>query len=122
MHDLPLGLRCSTTVEAVQAGAEMGAGLVMLTHFSQRYPKIPKIDPQFSATTGVACDYMTVGTWLIGSNRNGGQAVLANTLAVPRYTDLDALGAIPRLTGPLKAVFAEAHADLFDDKDAALAP
>jgi hypothetical protein len=32
------------------------------------------------------------------------------------------LGAIPRLTGPLKAVFAEAHADLFDDKDAALAP
>jgi ribonuclease Z len=59
----PLGLRCSTTVEAVQAGAGMGAGLVMLTHFSQRYPKIPKIDPQFSATTGVACDYMTVGTW-----------------------------------------------------------
>lgn len=34
---------------------------MMLTHFSQRYPKIPKIDPKFSEKTGVACDYMSIG-------------------------------------------------------------
>lgn len=53
----------STTLEAVESGAKMGAELTMLTHFSQRYPKIPKIDPKFSAHTGIAFDLMNLGTF-----------------------------------------------------------
>lgn len=45
----------------MQTGVEMNAGLIMLNHFSQRYPKIPKIDSKFSDRTGIAFDLMTVG-------------------------------------------------------------
>ena len=33
----------STTSEAIKAGMDMGAKALMLTHFSQRYPKLPVI-------------------------------------------------------------------------------
>ncbi|KAF8464107.1 beta-lactamase-like protein [Kalaharituber pfeilii] len=33
----------STTSEAIKAGIDMGAKVLMLTHFSQRYPKLPVI-------------------------------------------------------------------------------
>lgn len=33
----------STTSEAIKAGIDMGAKALMLTHFSQRYPKLPVI-------------------------------------------------------------------------------
>lgn len=36
-----------TTSEAVQAGAQAGAFRTLLTHFSQRYPKIPVVDQNF---------------------------------------------------------------------------
>lgn len=39
--------RHCTTSEAVQAGAQAGAYRTLLTHFSQRYPKIPVVDQNF---------------------------------------------------------------------------
>jgi hypothetical protein len=36
-----------TTSEAVQAGVQAGAYRTLLTHFSQRYPKIPVVDDNF---------------------------------------------------------------------------
>eukprot|EP00736_Rhodelphis_marinus_P008172 Rmarinus@m.29569 len=50
----------ATTGEAVQSGAEMGAYRTILTHFSQRYPKIPKIDDSYSSSTAIAFDWLTV--------------------------------------------------------------
>ncbi|KAF3926894.1 hypothetical protein ABW20_dc0105036 [Dactylellina cionopaga] len=37
--------RHCTTSEAIQAGKDMGAQNLLLTHFSQRYPKLPNIRP-----------------------------------------------------------------------------
>ena len=39
--------RHCTTSEAVQSGAAAGAYRTLLTHFSQRYPKIPVVDQNF---------------------------------------------------------------------------
>lgn len=39
----------STTGDAVSAGARAGAYRTLLTHFSQRYPKIPVVDESFQA-------------------------------------------------------------------------
>lgn len=53
--------RHSTTSEAISAGRESQAYSTILTHFSQRYPKIPVIDDAFNSThVGVAFDLMTV--------------------------------------------------------------
>ena len=41
-----------TTSEAVAAGAQAGAYRTLLTHFSQRYPKIPVVDENFQAREG----------------------------------------------------------------------
>jgi len=46
--------RHSTTEEALQVAASMGAYRTILTHFSQRYPKIPVGIP----TSGVALDFL----------------------------------------------------------------
>ncbi|KAJ6256056.1 hypothetical protein Dda_9148 [Drechslerella dactyloides] len=40
-----------TTSEAIQAGKDMGAKHLLLTHFSQRYPKLPKVETQSSSYT-----------------------------------------------------------------------
>jgi ribonuclease Z len=52
--------RHSTTGEAIAAGQDASAYITFLTHFSQRYPKIPVIDESFSSRVAVAFDLMTV--------------------------------------------------------------
>ncbi len=52
--------RHSMTHEAVAAGREAGAYRTLLTHFSQRYPKIPVIDASFAASTCIAFDLMSL--------------------------------------------------------------
>ncbi|CAI9114176.1 OLC1v1014835C1 [Oldenlandia corymbosa var. corymbosa] len=50
----------STTGEAVQVGDSAGAYRIILTHFSQRYPKIPVFDEAHSHNTCIAFDMMSV--------------------------------------------------------------
>ena len=50
----------SLTCEAVEVGFKAKAYRTVLTHFSQRYPKIPVIDSSFQTTTCIAFDLMTV--------------------------------------------------------------
>jgi len=52
--------RHSMTFEAVKVGADAGVFRTLLTHFSQRYPKIPIIAPSFRDSTCIAFDLMTV--------------------------------------------------------------
>ena len=44
LHDEAVAKKHCTIGEAVEAGAQAGAYLTMLTHFSQRYPKLPVVD------------------------------------------------------------------------------
>lgn len=50
----------STTSEAIEVGRAMGAKFTLLTHFSQRYAKIPLFNDKFSASVGIAFDNMRV--------------------------------------------------------------
>ncbi|KAI8599324.1 beta-lactamase-like protein [Dissophora ornata] len=51
----------STTQEAILVGEGMEAKFTMLTHFSQRYPKIPKFDSEDKSTLiGICFDLMSV--------------------------------------------------------------
>jgi len=50
----------STTGEAIEVGESSGAYRVILTHFSQRYPKIPSFDNINSQKTCIAFDLMSV--------------------------------------------------------------
>ncbi len=52
--------RHSMTHEAVQTGEQAGAYRTVLTHFSQRYPKIPVVDSTFLESTCIAFDLMSV--------------------------------------------------------------
>ena len=52
--------RHSTTGEAVQTGIDARCYRTILTHFSQRYPKIPVFDESYTARTTVAFDLMNV--------------------------------------------------------------
>lgn len=70
-----------TTKEAVNAGVAAGAYRTVLTHFSQRYPKVPLIDDNFVDHVGIAFDLMSI-----------------------RYQDLDRL---PSLVPAIKAMFEE---------------
>lgn len=49
----------STYSEAISVGKDMNAKFTILTHFSQRYYKIPLID-EFGDNVGVAFDNMRV--------------------------------------------------------------
>ncbi|XP_048411399.1 zinc phosphodiesterase ELAC protein 2 isoform X1 [Stegostoma tigrinum] len=71
----------STTSQAINVGMQMNAKFIMLNHFSQRYAKIPLFSADFSDKVGIAFDHMRV-----------------------RFDDF---GAIPKLTPPLQALFAE---------------
>ncbi|KAB0367681.1 hypothetical protein FD755_021005 [Muntiacus reevesi] len=71
----------STTSQAIGVGMRMSAAFIMLTHFSQRYAKIPLFSPDFNEKVGIAFDHMKVS--------------------------LGDLPTVPRLTAPLKALFAE---------------
>ncbi|ONK67177.1 uncharacterized protein A4U43_C06F16930 [Asparagus officinalis] len=50
----------STTKEAIAVGASAGAYRVVLTHFSQRYPKVPVFDEVHMDRTCIAFDLMSV--------------------------------------------------------------
>lgn len=60
MLDEAMEKKHSTTGEAIATGRDAKAYMTMLTHFSQRYPKIPVIDTSFSGRVGVAFDLMTI--------------------------------------------------------------
>ena len=58
--------RHSMTGEAIGVGARAGAYRTLLTHFSQRYPKMPVVDASFAASTCIASDLMSfnlTGAW-----------------------------------------------------------
>ena len=50
----------STTNEAIEMGNSAGAYRIILTHFSQRYPKIPVFDETHMHKTCVAFDMMSI--------------------------------------------------------------
>lgn len=50
----------STTKEAIDVGSSAGAYRIVLTHFSQRYPKIPVIDESDMHNTCVGFDMMSI--------------------------------------------------------------
>jgi len=71
--------RHSTTTEAINSSKAMGAKFLMMTHFSQRYPKIPIFED--SDNLSIAFDLMTIS---------------------PRYFKL-----LPALTPCLRAMFVQ---------------
>jgi ribonuclease Z len=52
--------RHSTTSEAIDVARRMNAAYTLLTHFSQRYPKVPIVDDSIYKNTGIAFDLMHV--------------------------------------------------------------
>lgn len=50
----------STVSQAIQQGVEMNAKFTLLTHFSQRYAKIPRIEGAMNTNVGIAFDNMEV--------------------------------------------------------------
>ena len=60
MEDEAIKKRHSTTSEAVRTGIDARVYRTILTHFSQRYPKIPVFDGSYTERTSVAFDLMSV--------------------------------------------------------------
>ncbi|KAJ8465332.1 hypothetical protein OPV22_027884 [Ensete ventricosum] len=60
MEDEAIARNHSTTKEAVGVGTSAGAYRIVLTHFSQRYPKIPVFNEADMQRTCIAFDLMTV--------------------------------------------------------------
>ncbi|CAM9399650.1 unnamed protein product, partial [Phaeothamnion confervicola] len=58
--DEALDRRHSTTSEALDVASRMGAFRTILTHFSQRYPKLPQLPRLQSGRFAVAFDFMRV--------------------------------------------------------------
>ncbi|EGG18278.1 hypothetical protein DFA_03772 [Cavenderia fasciculata] len=52
--------RHSTVGEALKVGKDMGAKFTILTHFSQRYPKMPQLEQNQRARFGLAFDLLQV--------------------------------------------------------------
>ncbi|KAL5822801.1 hypothetical protein ACOSQ4_020701 [Xanthoceras sorbifolium] len=50
----------STTKEAIEVGSSAGAYRIILTHFSQRYPKIPVFDDKHMHKACIAFDMMSI--------------------------------------------------------------
>lgn len=50
----------STTSQAIEAGNKMDARFILLTHFSQRYAKLPRFSDSFTDRVGIAFDNMKV--------------------------------------------------------------
>ncbi|KAM3288647.1 hypothetical protein P3S67_022077 [Capsicum chacoense] len=55
-----IGRNHSTIKEAIEVGDSAGAYRVILTHFSQRYPKVPALDEVSMQTTCIAFDLISV--------------------------------------------------------------
>lgn len=51
----------STTSQAIEIGNKMNAKYIMLTHFSQRYAKLPRLNDSFTSYVGISFDNMQVG-------------------------------------------------------------
>lgn len=82
----------ATTSEAIAIANEMNAKFLMMTHFSQRYPKIPVFDTSKGKSgAGIAFDLMRL-----------------------RFSDFDI---IPILTNSLQLLFADPPQDEEDDDD-----
>lgn len=60
MKDEAIAKNHSTTKEAIAVGTSAGAYRIILTHFSQRYPKIPVFDEVDMHKTCIAFDLMSV--------------------------------------------------------------
>ncbi|XP_041015141.1 tRNase Z TRZ3, mitochondrial [Juglans microcarpa x Juglans regia] len=60
MHEEAVARNHSTTKEAVEVGNSAGVYRIILTHFSQRYPKIPIFDETHMHKTCIAFDMMSV--------------------------------------------------------------
>ncbi|KAF8027580.1 hypothetical protein BT93_E0480 [Corymbia citriodora subsp. variegata] len=60
MVDEAIARNHSTTEEAIQVGAAAGVYRIILTHFSQRYPKIPVFDEAHMHKTCIAFDLMSI--------------------------------------------------------------
>lgn len=76
----------STVSEAIDIGKKMNAKFTILTHFSQRYSKVPKINKGLADDVGVAFDNMCV-----------------------RFSDLPKL---PQMYPALKTLFAEHYEEM----------
>ena len=50
----------STLSQAIEQGKKMNAKYTLLTHFSQRYAKIPRIESELETNLGIAFDNMEV--------------------------------------------------------------
>lgn len=50
----------STTSQAIDIGKRMNAKHILLTHFSQRYAKLPRFNDNFGENVGIAFDNMQV--------------------------------------------------------------
>ena len=74
---MALAKRHSMTGEAIEVGQRARAYRTILTHFSQRYPKIPAIGASFTASTCIAFDLLSV-------NLAGGSPALR--LSAPQVT------------------------------------
>ncbi|KAK9821939.1 hypothetical protein WJX81_005595 [Elliptochloris bilobata] len=59
-REVALTKRHSMTGEAIEVGQRARAYRTILTHFSQRYPKIPAIGASFTASTCIAFDLLSV--------------------------------------------------------------
>lgn len=60
MVDEAIARNHSTTEEAIEVGDSAGVYRIILTHFSQRYPKIPVFDETHMHKTCIAFDLMSV--------------------------------------------------------------
>ncbi|KAI6671887.1 hypothetical protein NL676_006772 [Syzygium grande] len=60
MVDEAIARNHSTTEEAIRVGASAGVYRIVLTHFSQRYPKIPVFDEAYMHKTCIAFDLMSI--------------------------------------------------------------
>ncbi|KAJ8965129.1 hypothetical protein NQ314_004354 [Rhamnusium bicolor] len=76
----------STTSQAIEVGRKMNAKNILLTHFSQRYAKLPRFNDNFAENVGIAFDYMQVR--------------------------VDELPLVPNLYPVLKVMFAEHYEEL----------
>lgn len=56
----------STTSQAIDVGLKMKAKFILLTHFSQRYAKLPRFDDNIADNVGIAFDNMQVRFFLWG--------------------------------------------------------
>ncbi|KAH7657828.1 Ribonuclease Z protein [Dioscorea alata] len=60
LQDEAIARNHSTTTEAIRVGTVAGAYRIILTHFSQRYPKIPVLDEACTHNTCIAFDLMSI--------------------------------------------------------------